>query len=134
MHPSRHRLRTGERDDPRGHRPEMKIADSERSERGQQRRKDAGGRLLHCCCICGRLAAWGDGWSCYCSERDLDDEVAIPKFCSEACRQRGGTDAALVTEEMKRAAKAAEWREPKLAYREATAAEKYSAAVMRQRP
>jgi hypothetical protein len=110
----------------------MLVIDSERSEYGPQRRKDASGRRLHCCCICGRLDRWGDGWSCYCSIKDLEDGVPIPKFCSLKCRNRGGPDAANVTEEMKRVAKAAEWREPKIAYREASDIQKYTAAAAEQ--
>lgn len=106
----------------------MKVVDNERSERGQQRRRNDAGSLLHCCCICGHLDVWGDGWSTYCSEKDLDDGVPIPKFCSSICRDKGGPKASNVTPAMKEAAREAEWREPIAIYREATEAEKYRAA------
>src|SRR6185312_1281190 len=111
----------------------MKVVDFENSERGPQRRRGAGNRALHCCCICGRLDVWSDTWSTYCSERDLDEEAAIPKFCSTACRKKGGPNAANVTLEMREGAKAAEWRDPLPAYRDATDREKYFAATQRQR-
>lgn len=114
----------------------MKVVDTERSERGKQRRKTAEGRLLHCCCICGQVSPWGDSWSAFCSDKDLDDGVPIPKFCSEACRQKGGSKAELVSKEMKETAKGAELREPNLVYREATETEKYADAAyaQQQRP
>ena len=109
------------------------VIDWGKSETGPQRRRTAAGRLLHCCCICGRLDTWGLGWSCFCSERELDDEMPIPKFCSEGCREKGGPDAVYVTAAMKQAAKAAEWRAPTIRYREATDAEKYADARAQQR-
>lgn len=110
------------------------VVDWEKSERGQQRRRDARGRLLHCCCICGRMDTWRDGWSTYCSEADIDDSVPIPKFCSRPCRDQGGVAARAVTEAMKQTARDAEWREPKHAYREQTDREKYNEAAHRQNP
>lgn len=121
---------------PRRHQPprqsgqsKMKVVDSEKSERGLQRRRRADGRLLHCCCICGKLDVWRDGWSTYCSMKDEDDEIPIPKFCSSDCRAKGGIAARNVTETMKQIAKDAEWREPNLVYREATSREKYNTAI-----
>lgn len=111
----------------------MLVVDWERSEHGSQRRKTAGGRLLHCCCICGVLAPWGDDWSTYCSVKDLDDCAPIPKFCSTDCRARGGSAAVNVTDEMKQKAKDSEWRSPEAAYRGATGREKYNAAASEQR-
>jgi hypothetical protein len=111
----------------------MQVIDSEKSEKGPQRRKTADGRLMHCCCICGKLAPWGEGWSTFCSELELDNSTPIPKFCSEACRQKGGKDAQSVTLDMKKRAKDAEWREPRLAYREATQHEKYAQALYSQK-
>jgi hypothetical protein len=110
----------------------MKVVDGERSERGRQRRKTADGRLLHCCCICGALAPWDASWTTYCSLREIDDELPIPKFCSEACRAVGGSVARNVTAEMKQRAKDAEWREPEIVWREATDREKYADAQSRQ--
>lgn len=115
----------------------MKVReiDSEKSERGPQRRK-AGSRLLHCCCICNTVAPWGDAWSTYCSEADIDDCVAIPKFCSRFCREKGGPKADNVTDAMKEAARALEWREPITVYREREMSEreKWQEAVRRQKP
>jgi hypothetical protein len=112
----------------------MRVVDWKNSEHGPQRRRDAGGRLLHCCCICGRLAPWGDGWSYYGSYKDLEDGTPVPKFCSEVCKAKGGPDAAHVTAEMKETARASEWREPTLQYCTATEAERYNSALQRQRP
>lgn len=111
----------------------MQVVDDVASEHGPQRRKTSGGRLLHCCCICGVVALWTDGWSTYCSMREIEDEVPIPKFCSEPCRQRGGIAAREVTAEMKQRAKDAEWRAPTVKYREATGKEKYRDAMHHQR-
>ena len=111
----------------------MKVRDYERSEVGEQRRRTASGRLLHCCCICQRLDVWSGGWSTFCSIKDLDDGAPIPKFCSEKCRAKGGPEAQDVTLEMRTIAAAAEWRPPTIAYREATEAEKYRAASTAQR-
>lgn len=112
----------------------MRVVDYERSEHGPQRRKTAGRfpRLLHCCCICGKVEPWGSGWTTFCSIRELDDEVPIPKFCSTKCRNKGGVDAQNVTSEMKKKAKDAEWRDPKIIYREASEKEKYAEASYRQ--
>jgi len=106
----------------------MLVMDLDRSERGRQRRRATNGRLMHCCCICGKVDLWGEGWSTWCSEKDLDDEIPIPKFCSPACREHGGPKARNVTEEMKRKAKDAEWREPKIVWKEATDRQKYAEA------
>lgn len=111
----------------------MIVVDSERSEHGIQRRKDNYGRLLHCCCICGLLEPWNGKWRAFYSIKELDDEVPIPKFCSEECQSRGGPEARNVTDEMKRKAKEAEWREPDLVYREQTEREKYADAADRRR-
>ena len=110
----------------------MKVVDWERTERGSQRKRE-NGKLLHCCCICGRLETWGDSWTAYYSMRELDDAVPIPKFCSEKCEKPGGIAAANVTQEMKRKAKNAEWRDPIVFYREATSREKYDAALRTQK-
>jgi len=109
------------------------VVDSERSEISQQRRRNAAGRTLHCCCICGKLDTWGDGWSTYCSYRDMDDATPIPKFCSEGCRYKGGPAADAVTDEMKRRANDAEWRDPNIVYRPQTDREKYFDAAHAQR-
>lgn len=113
-----------------------RVVDWEKSEHGLQRRRTSGNfpRLLHCCCICGKLEPWGPTWTVYCSIKELDDEAPIPKFCSRKCRNKGGDEAQAVTEEMKRRAKDAEWREPEFVYRDATEKEKYNAALRRQRP
>jgi hypothetical protein len=76
---------------------------------------------------------WGDNWTTYCSEKNIDDSLPIPKFCSRKCRKQGGPAARLITEEMKQRARDAEWREPETAYREATGREKYDAAAYQQR-
>lgn len=114
----------------------MKIreTDHQKSEIGPQRRK-MGSRLLHCCCICGTLAPWGETWSTYCSLADQEDCIAIPKFCSRFCREKGGEDAQLVTDEMKKAAQAREWRDPIVVYRERemTEREKWQEAVRKQK-
>lgn len=109
-----------------------KVVETAASEVGPQRRKTADGYLLHCCCICGTVAPWGQGWSTYCSYKDIDDAAAIPKFCSEACRTKGGPKSANVTDEMKRNAKAAEWRPPAVVFRDATDKEKYFDALSQQ--
>ena len=111
----------------------MQVVDWKRSEYGPQRKKTPDGRLLHCCCICGKLEPWNNNWTCYASVKELDDQVPIPKFCSPACRSEGGSRAQKVTKEMKRAAKDLEWRDPITAYREATGGEKYNAAAAQQR-
>ena len=111
----------------------MLVVDWEKSERDPQRRKTASGRLLHCCCICGALEPWGDTWSTYCSFKDMDDGASIPKFCSNNCRQQAGAAARNVTAEMKERARASELREPKIVYREQTAAEKYADARSEQK-
>jgi len=111
----------------------VQFVDWDKSERGPQRRKTASGRLLHCCCICESLAPWGDSWSTYCSVKELDDGAPIPKFCSAACRRKGGRNAENVTDAMKAKAKEAEWREPTVVYREATDREKYWDAARAQR-
>ena len=110
----------------------MLVIDTKRSERGWQRRKTATGRLLHCCCICGRLAEWNSNWSTYCSLKEIDDGAPIPKFCSLDCRERGGSEAVNVTGEMRQKAKDAEWREPEVVYRQATDREKYCEAAFQQ--
>jgi hypothetical protein len=111
----------------------MLVVDREKSEHGPQRRKSPDGRALHCCCICLKVEPWSERWTVYCSFQELDDGVALPKFCSAQCQARGGSEAQHVTAEMKAKAKAAEWREPELVYREATEQEKYNAAVAAQR-
>jgi len=63
----------------------------------------------------------------------MDDGAAIPKFCSEECRAKGGPMARSVTKEMKDLARDAEFRPPTIAYREATDVEKYRAAQSEQR-
>jgi hypothetical protein len=62
----------------------------------------------------------------------MDDRAAIPKFCSEECRAKGGPRARNVTAEMKEQARDAEFRPPTIAYREATDVEKYRAAFDNQ--
>ena len=111
----------------------MKFPDLNKSEIGLQRRKDSGGRLLHCCCICGVLDTWGPDWSYYGSYAELENGEAVAKFCSPICCAAGGEDAASVTPEMKAAAKNKEWREPTIVYREATDREKFRAAFRAQR-
>jgi len=111
----------------------VKVHDWIKSERGPQRRRGAGNRLLHCCCICGTVSLWGKGWSVYCSIRELDDGVPVPKFCSRKCAAKGGPNASNVTAEMRQAAYDAEWREPRAVYRDATDIEKYRAAAAKQR-
>jgi hypothetical protein len=111
----------------------MMVPDWDKSERGRQRRM-SNGRLLHCCCICGHLDVWSGGWSYFGSLKELDEGTPVPKFCSEECRSRGGIHAGRVTTKMKEKAKAAEWRDPTIAYRPATEREKYAAALRRQKP
>jgi len=111
----------------------MLVPDRKNSEVGRQRRKTASGRLLHCCCICGTLDTWKSTWEYYGSYKDEEDGVALPKFCSKACRNTGGPDASLVTTEMKETARNAEWREPDTTYREATDKEKFRFAVDKQK-
>ena len=110
----------------------MRVVDWDKSEKGPQRRRTNDGRLLHCCCICGKLEPWSNRWTTYCSWRELDDEEAIPKFCSFPCREQAGPEATGVTPEMKRKAKELEWREPELVWREATDREKYDEAAHNQ--
>ena len=110
----------------------VKVVDFAKSERGPQRRRSGDNRALHCCCICGVLGVWGEGWTVFCSDRELDEGVAVPKFCSTRCKNKGGLDARNVTPEMRETAKNAEWREPRLAYRDATDQERYRAALNRQ--
>lgn len=113
----------------------IREIDSTKTEIGPQRRK-MGNRLLHACCICHTVAPWGEGWSTYCSEADIDDGVAIPKFCSRLCAEKGGPEARNVTKAMKEAARELEWREPRVVWRERemTDREKWQEAVRRQRP
>lgn len=111
----------------------MQVLDTEHSERGEQRRKDNAGRLIHCCCICGLDAIWSGSWSYYGSLKQLDDGEVLPKFCSDACRFMGGKNACKVTDDMKALARAKEWREPKQVYRPANEAEKFRAALDRQK-
>lgn len=108
------------------------VVDSERSEIPPQRRRNSYGRPLHCCCICGNLDIWRDGWSTYCSEADIDDCVPIPKFCSDGCRAKGGPRAKNVTDAMKAIARAAEMRPPNIVYRDQTEREKYADAAYSQ--
>ena len=112
----------------------IREIDAGKSERGPQRRK-MGFSLLHCCCICRTVAPWQNGWSTYCSEADIDDSVATPKFCSRLCAEKGGSEARAVTKEMREAARAMEWREARIVYRERemTEREKWQEAVRRQR-
>ncbi len=114
----------------------MKVReiDHSKSEVGPQRRK-MGHKLLHCCCVCGTVAPWGQTWSTYCSIADMDDGVAIPKFCSRLCQEKGGPEAQNVTEAMKEAARTKEWRDPIVVYRkrEMTEREKWQDAVRRQK-
>lgn len=110
----------------------MQVIDRKKSECGPQRRRNAYRRLLHCCCICGKLDTWDRVWTTYCSEKDIDDEVPIPKFCSSPCREKGGKNASNVTQAMKQTAKDAEWRAPEIAYREQTQQEKYMSAAAEQ--
>lgn len=109
------------------------VVDEKASEKGDQRRVGTNGRLLHCCCICGRLDTWGTSWSYFGSLKDLDDGAPVAKFCSEVCKAAGGRRAGRVTDDAKLAAKRAEWRPPTIVYREATNAEKYRIAVAQQR-
>lgn len=111
----------------------MQVVDTKKSEYGPQRKRTPSGRLLHCCCICGRLDVWSPTWVSYCSIREIDEGRPFPKFCSDECRRKGGIAACDVTDEMKRKAKDAEWREPRVAYREANDREKYRAAVEKQK-
>lgn len=111
----------------------MQVIDTERSEKGEQRRRNNAGRLIHVCCICGHDDVWGDTWSYYGSIEDCDNGVPLPKFCSDRCRRKGGSAAHLVTDEMKAKARDAEWRAPKIVYRPATDTEKFRAALQRQR-
>lgn len=110
----------------------MQVMDTEKSELGLQRRK-SGNRLLHCCCICGKLETWGSTWSTYCSVKDMDDSAPIPKFCSDWCQKAGGDEASNVTDEMKQRASDAEWREPEIVWREQSPAEKYADAAYQQK-
>ncbi len=111
----------------------VREIDESKTERGPQRRK-MGFLLLHCCCICQTVSIWGDGWSTYCSEADIDECVAIPKFCSRLCREKGGPKASNVTPAMKQAAHLLEYREPRIVYREREMSEreKWQEAVRRQ--
>lgn len=111
----------------------MLVRDNEKSEIGQQPRRAANGRLLHCCCICGKLDVWGDTWSTYCSVKDMDDGEPIPKFCSKPCQKMGGPNASAVTDKMKRHARDCEWREPETVWREQTPTEKYADAAHEQK-
>lgn len=110
----------------------MQVVDTEKSERGPQRRRATDGRLVHCCCVCGKVEPWGDAWTSYHCIKELDDESPIPKFCSAECKATGGARARNVTEAMKRKAKEAEWREPAVVYREQTEKEKYAQAAYNQ--
>lgn len=112
----------------------IREIDYEKSERGQQRRK-CGFSLLHCCCICGTLAPWDQTWSTYCSIADQEDQIAIPKFCSRICREKGGKKVQHVTIEMKEDARAREWRDPITVYRERemTEREKWQEAIRHQK-
>lgn len=112
----------------------IREIDPDKSECRPQRRK-MGHSLLHCCCICMTVAPWGSSWSTYCSDADIEDSRAIPKFCSRLCREKGGSKACNVTESMKEAARALEWREPRIVYREREMSnrEKWQEAVRLQK-
>lgn len=110
----------------------MKVIDHKNSEHGKQRRLDGQGRQIHCCCICGYIGRWTGKWSWFGSDLDLDEGRPIAKFCSDLCKAKAGDNAENVTTEMLQTAKDAEWREPRLAYREATEAEKYRDALSKQ--
>ena len=110
----------------------MKVVDYDQSESGDQRRTAKNGELLHCCCVCGKLDIWGDSWSTYCSYKEMDDGVAIPKFCSDQCRAKAGPRASNISDDMKETARKAEWRPPNIVYRELTDIEKYRHALHRQ--
>jgi hypothetical protein len=112
----------------------MKVVDYDKSERGRQRRKADDGRLLHCCCICLKVAVWGPFWSWYGSIKEAEDGITTAKFCSAECAAKAGPRSCNVTAEMKRAARDAEWRPPTVVWREATDREKYREAMARQRP
>lgn len=112
----------------------MQVLDTKCSERGPQRRRDANGRALHSCCVCGKTETWGPTWSAYYSWKDLDDKVRVPKFCSDKCKSTAGPKAKNITEAQIAVAHEHEMRPPRPAYRDATASEKYRAAVERQRP
>lgn len=79
---------------------------------GPQRRVATDGRLLHCCCMCGKLDTWGETWCHYSSIKQVDDGEPIPKFCSDKCKQRGGTNAGRVSAAMRQAARDKEFRPP----------------------
>lgn len=110
----------------------MLVRDWDKSERGPQRRKTSAGRLLHCCCICLNCEPWSASWSYYASMKEEDDGVPLPKFCSDACKAKAGPQCSNITEGMKAAARALEWRDPEPAYRNATEREKYNYAAREQ--
>lgn len=70
-----------------------------------RRRHIGTSRPLHCCCVCGHLDVWNKNWSWYGSYREMEDGVALPKFCSARCKKVGHR---AVTIEMAEEARAAE--------------------------
>ena len=110
----------------------MQIMDLAASEFGDQRRKQ-GNKLLHSCCICGKLDVWGKTWEAYYSIKDMDDCAAIPKFCSVACSMQSGPECRDVTQKMIDDAYAREFRPPNIVYRDMTEKEKYQAALQKQK-
>lgn len=44
---------------------------------------------LHTCSVCGKVAAWGKGWSWYGSLLQYDHAPeSVEKMCSSACRKK----------------------------------------------
>lgn len=51
------------------------------------RRKSLDGKQLHSCVVCEKLEPWSDDWKYWGSVKDVDDGVAVAKFCSDKCRK-----------------------------------------------
>lgn len=73
------------------------------------RRRALDGRMLHACCVCRVVAPWSEGWSSFCSMREIDEGLPIAKFCSEACAESAGPKCERITEKMKEEARDLEY-------------------------
>lgn len=47
--------------------------------------RNANGRRIHRCYMCGYYGVWNKNWSWY---GKIDDSANAPKFCSEACKNK----------------------------------------------
>jgi hypothetical protein len=58
---------------------------------------------IHRCDICGRIAAWDDGWRWYGSLLDAEDgDAGVLFICSDACRAEHADDEARLLQDKRR--------------------------------